>query len=291
MRLDAPATRPTLDHINLLGGLWRFHPRYQGCVGHWIPSLVHGNYTVYDLSGFGATGTIIHTDTAPAQQWTFGCEGPVYKHFSAVETRVDIPDAARWGTNPMSWNVWLSHAESSNSSFNGPLSRTNGGAWTAGWGMYLGAAPVSGTGQIHHFVGSWNSNRTPLSSAFDLAGRTMHTAVWDSAAGSLRGYINGADVQEVTSTPGTWSAVLTGYPLLIGEVGNTSWGWTGTSEDVRIYDRVLTLDVLTSLYLEPYLEFQWAWEVLTSSDPVAMFEEGAPGAPTPRFLSLLGAGR
>jgi RHS repeat-associated protein len=75
---------------------------------------------------------------------------------------------------------------------------------------------------------------------------THLTGVYDTAAGQMRLYVNGV-LQSTTAPTGNWSA---GGPLVVGRAkwaGAVTNTWSGSIDDVRVYQQVLTADQIATL--------------------------------------------
>ncbi len=103
--------------------------------------------------------------------------------------------------------------------------------------------------QIRYFAGGTVKQVADTS----LSGSTNWFQVvftWSKSNDQVKAYINGAQSGSTQTGLGTWAANLVSTTTAIG-VTNTSGGtspWSGMINDVRLYNRVLTVDEISQLY-------------------------------------------
>lgn len=243
--------KPTF--ADLIGNPYRQHPRYQGCVGHWM-MLAGGGTKLFDLSGFKNHGTL--TNMEPGTDWVFGQFGPTLS-FDGVNDYVEIQTG-------------------------GPADFFGGasGATVSAWVKVTATA-----GRKFVFHDTWSAtftrvrvevqaDETLVISARDANGATQQvktttaaltTGVWhhivgviDVAADTITIFVDGvvADSSGAISFAATSFAVDATMNTRIGADGNNGNPFDRLIDDMHIYNRALTVAEIRSMFLDPFLEFR-----------------------------------
>jgi len=238
----------------LLDTRYRQHPRYRGCVGHWM-MVESGGATIYDLSGNGITGAFT---TAPL--WTSGQRGPQLNFLAASTQYVTLAAGSNYdfANTTFSVAVWAKYTAG--------VLIANGGD-VGGWVIdslesYMKSSigstvfdhtfsPAINDGLLHHIVVIFQTSTTV----------NADNISYHYTDGSFR-----------TTSPGaaTTYGAPAGGSMWIGRRAQGSY-LTGDVLEARIYNRALTPGEVVSLYQDPFLEFE---------DSVDIFSETAVDAST-----------
>jgi hypothetical protein len=241
--------KPSWVELTNQQGAWRTHPRYQGCVGHWLMAE-HGGLTVYDLTGRPLSNGVL-TNMDPATDWTLGSQGPRLD-FDGSNDYVSLGNASTGdpldlGQANDSFTLLCRFTPASSGSLRILVKRASGSnAWAYVWGLT----------SLRLDFQLWNATANPLlTGASTLSQNTRYSAaaVRDHANGLLRMYLNGLPDGTAANNAGNF-AVATATEIARGNVSFTSH-YQGTIEEVRIYNRALTPAEILSWHSEPYLEF------------------------------------
>lgn len=232
------AVKPSLGRIASVN--YRQHPRYRGCIGHWM-MVEGGGLTVYDLSGRGNSGTLT------GLVWSTGQLGP---RLNFASNRLDIPNESAFDLSqlsivariehPNAWANFETVAVKPYDSVNCPFwFCRNGVDWSGfGLGFYNGSWQFANTG-----------SDLPTAGVVDIAG------TYNGATIAL--YVNGA-LSDTTVFAGPLPN--NNLPISIGNSKNWFGGdnknFNGFIYSVRIYNRALTPNEVMSLYADPFLEFE-----------------------------------
>ena len=258
-----------LGGLQVLGGLWRQHPRYAGCIGHW-PLTDNGGTTAYDIAGRGAiNGTLTNMD--PTNDWITTPER-LALDFDGTNDHVTCGDTV--STTSRTYSAWIKTADPNSTSPD--LHGAVMSKWQAG-----GTQAIFWFQTTDHLTwGDTLSTRLQWSggatAASDNAWHHM-CATRDGTNGAI--YFDGASKATGTGFVDQASTIA----FLIGAYNPVAPNgrFPGAIADVRVYDRALTAAEVYSLYDEPWLEFTWAAELLAlavTAEEVAAaaaFDEGA----------------
>lgn len=131
---------------------------------------------------------------------------------------------------------WWFKADGSVATYDGMLGKTNGGAWTSGWGAYFDSAS-----SVEFFLDNFSSFYV-VSGALTPTNWNHFVVTYDGT--NLRFYVNGVlkDTKAGTASSGT------GDTLYLGVLGATTYHAVGTLDDVRIYDRAFAQAEIDTLY-------------------------------------------
>jgi hypothetical protein len=239
-------SKPTLGA--LLNRRYRQHPRYRGCIGHWM-MLEGGGATVFDLSVYGNPGVISGSVT-----WGKGRFGPALS-YNAGGTGVVTAGAGAVTTFDMltetTFAAWV--YPTSIGAEEAVIYKVLAGG-TPGKGLYL-----TTTNAFGYFVDrASGGDATALS-----ANNTMTLNEWQFIAAvylfgaAPRLFRNGSEVAYASQGAGT-------NALVSEETGGVTIGnrevslvqFDGLIDDVRVYNRALTPSEVMSLYQDPFLEFK-----------------------------------
>lgn len=235
--------KPSLGQI--LSVNYRQHPRYLGCVGHWMMTE-GGGTTLYDLSGNGNYGSI----ASPA--WTTGKFGHTLTNAS-----VTITDKAILRPGSGSWSVLAWFFFSTSTTDRVIVSKV--GAASNYPGYHLALAEVTGT-NIRFNIQQTSSILRDVAAGTSYGDNQYHllVGVADKLADEVFIYFDGQFISASTNKVGVWPNVTNTNNLGIGltPLFGGSFGSDGSIEEVRIYNRALTPGEVLSLYQDPFLEFE-----------------------------------
>lgn len=267
--------KPSLGGLAGLGGLWWYHPRYQGLVGHWWMGEGAG-VVARDISPWGNHG-VLTGSTLPT--WENGQFGPVV-NMDGLNDGVVVPNSVRYTPSVISVSFWARSVATA-AQYDGMLFTSSTFEWIDGWGFWWNTpGPV-----VSFFTGNY----------FDsIASGTVTSTVWHHYVGTassstLSLYIDGA--LAASGARGVSSISSTGT-LNIGFGSRStepegSFDFNGPMDDVRVYNRELSPGEVVTLYKDPWMEFSWAEQVLGT---LTTGEAEAAVAAVLRTQALLGVG-
>jgi hypothetical protein len=120
--------------------------------------------------------------------------------------------------------------------FDGLMGKTNGGAWTQGWGLFYD----SGT-EVRFFIEQWDTN--VAFATITPANNNFVTGTWDAA--DVRAFVNAV---EGTSDPYAGGMTDGTNPFEVGRLGTDDFNLNQIFEDVRVYSRALPLDEIETIF-------------------------------------------
>jgi len=263
--------KPSLAQIS--GGGHRGHPRYRGCMGHWMCNEGAG-LNAYDVSGNGWTGVLTGGPT-----WDVGQFGGAI-NFDGTNDYVTIPDRP-FPIQELTVSVWVNEAE------NGVIQ-----PYVTKWSLSAGAQrsfELLRSTDNKYYLSVTATSTGDVWFGSTAAFTTDTIGVWHHIVGVWRGatpqiqliYRDGAPLPGTVtgSTPATMFDSTT--PVYLGSE-NLGDFYKGKLDDVRIYNRALDAQEIQSLYRDPFLEFR------RYQPPVIV--EIPPSLAVPQFM-LLGVGR
>lgn len=243
--------KPTLSEVANLYGLFRKHPRYQGCVGHWIMNE-NGGLVLYDISGSGYHGTFIGPPT-----WTTGLSGPALA-FNGTDQVVTMGQVLDMGTQSFTLIAYCKSTSVAVSANNGVIYKKDVSSIpAAGYSLAMpngqfGMRMGDGTAGVNNLVGTgFNDDRWHQVVSVARRGTNVETFLDGASRGQTSettlGNINNAAV-----------------PFSIGGRYVTSVGqaFLGSLDHIQVYDRALSANEVVSKFVDPYLEFDWAYQRL-----------------------------
>lgn len=237
--------KPSLGQI--LSVNYRQHPRYRGCIGHWIMAE-GGGATLYDLSGNGTHGAIT------GSPWLVGKYGYALDHASGQYTNLGDKALLRPGTG--AWTVFCRAFITSSTTARYFVDKTGSNPYP-GYALLINYA-ATGAAQFYVETNSSTNYRITVSDN-SIADNKFHDlcGVADPRADQCTLYLDGLEIAQTRTSAGSWPNVTNTANLNIGR-----WGQSGEDyyddliEEVRIYNRALTPGEISSLYQEPFLEFE-----------------------------------
>jgi hypothetical protein len=252
----AKIRKPSWIELTNQAGRWRQHPRYQGCVGHWLMTE-YGGLTTYDLTGRPLSNGVL-TNMDSATDWTLGVHGPQLDFDGSDDyvtlgnaTPGDPLDLAKANDSFTILCRFLFTAAPTGGNVRILVKRATG---NNAWAYVFGLQVISTTTRLN--LQLWNATANPLvNGATALATGTRYSAaaVRDHTAGLLRLYLNGLQDNTGTNNAGNFS-LAAATEIARGNVGFTQFH-VGTIDEVRIYNRALTAAEVLSWHLEASLEF------------------------------------
>ena len=214
-------------------------PNNLGLVGYW--PLNEGSGTVAtDHSGNGNIGTLSGT-TIP--NWTTGKRGGAL-NFDGLSGYVNIPSipASSFTNKSFSWSAWVKGVENG-SPINMPVIGYGSGSW-----FRLGFRQISGVWGFDSYYDGVTNARVICGPAVSST-QWVHLVVVAQYGGNISCYQNGvlagsplAYVNNVTDA--------SGFGIGTGVGSYSPWGdyFSGSIDDVRIYNRLLSQSDVTALY-------------------------------------------
>lgn len=236
-------------------GLWR------DLRGAWVPALGNTGDSVFDVSGFGSTGTINNGS------WSMTPRGPAVHLESATPGQwidcgtIDLP-----GTQGKTfltfgrWTVWMWGKEAGIRGWNGDVVGTR----------VETATVADGTGTPTFWARTgWSGGALATATSSIGADNQFHVVVGRMTAAQNEIWVDA--VLEGTATGDT--GALTGLPVTIGDPSNNL---TGTGDYLAEYawDRALTPTEIRHLYHDPLAPFRLR-------DRIVMVGEEAAAAGNP----------
>ena len=209
----------------------------QGLVGSWQFSEGAGTST-RDTSPSGNTGTLTNfalTGTTTST-WVQGRTGSGYAlNFDGSDDYVDIPNSTLWdfGSNPMAVSMWV-RFDSSKSSF---LLMQKSGAGNGGFEFWWNA---------NSLLFSFSSITNAITKTWVPSLNTWHHVVYTRSGNVHTLYVNGASIGS-TTTAGSVEDV-TGALRIGGRDVDGGYELDGSLDDVRVYNRALSLQEIRNLY-------------------------------------------
>lgn len=263
-------TKPSLAQIT--GGGFRAHPRYMGCVGHWMFNE-GGGLTAYDISGYQRHGTLTGGPT-----WVGGAFGAALS-FDGTDDYISIGDQLLF-TSAFTVSVWVREAANtqvqpfisqfstgSNSCFSCHRWSDNRYSFdftgTGTGGTYWEVTPITvdTIGVLHHVVYTYRGTATAAVQLYRDGTLLPGGALTGTIPASL---FNSTQVVSIGRTEATSPAEF----------------YNGIIEEIRVYNRTMLQGEIQSLYNDPFLEFR---------QPVRRVRGQA--AAQARLLALLGVGQ
>ncbi len=200
-----------------------------GLVGWWKLDEAAGN--AMDSSGSGNTGTPTGTTIVS------GCKRNNCRNFDGNTDLVSIGTAASLAPASISVVLWFK-ASGAPADYDAPAGKAVNSTWSAGaWGFFYQSSFLKFW--IQDYVNNIASKAYPSDNNWHhLAG------TWDGT--TIKIYVDavlgGNDVYS--------GAMSTGGDLQIGNItGTAARGWPGRIDDVRVYNRALSQNEISAIYL------------------------------------------
>lgn len=239
--------KPGIAEIS--GSLYRQHPRYQGCVGHW-PFTEAGGVTLHDISGRGHHGTL--TNLTLSTDWVRS-QGGYCIDFPGSTDHVDMGDVLDPGTNDITVSWWYrSPALAGATDFHVEKGARSTG--DAGFSVGTKQATIrlfarfgDGTTRVESTAG------TSLSGFDD--DEWHHLAVSFDRSSIVTFYVDGQS--EAGDSIATYDGTnVTNGSRNFGIGRDVGGGPNGLVDEMRVYHRLLSPQAIEWLYREPYAEFE-----------------------------------
>jgi len=241
--------RKTKPHTGEIATLdYRQHPRYRGCVGHWMMNEGGGNI-LRDISGLGNHGTL---NNMTPEDWVPGQFGKAldFDGDNDFVTMGNVHDFVR--TAARSFAMW---ARPDNvGSRQHPLSKADASSPFAGWAIQMEA---NGDLRFEYRVNSGNQLQVKTDSPVFTNGVWTHFVITYNNE-TVVIYIDGVEVPSTKNVDTLTSSISTNIEFNVGSrdnAGNTEI-FDGIIDDVRLYNRELNAAEVRSLYTDPFLEFK-----------------------------------
>lgn len=227
--------KPSLAEI--LSVNYRQHPRYRGCVGHWLMNE-GGGLTAYDISGNYNNGTLTDGPT-----WSVGQFGQAL-NLDGVNDHVAISNisSSLFSNQEATFVLWvklINHIDAN-------------GSWSFSAANFNMHYPWT-DGNIYD--GTFRSSRVDGIGAGIVTDRTRwHQVAITRKAGADGWKFYQNAIQVFSTDGGTWDMATS---VTIGK-SFENFFIEGLIDDARIYNRALTAGEVASLYNDSFLEFRQA---------------------------------
>ena len=228
------------------------HPLSYGLAGHWLMNESAG-LTAYDLSGNRNHGTLTNGPT-----WTRGQFGPALS-FDATDDYVDAGTGTSLdGLGPVTFSAWIKSAGAGELGLGVIVTKdTTGAAGRVGF-VHDDTAPEVMALTLFKGAGATSLSRGSADNVI-VVGTWQHVVcTWDGTNDNtkIRFYVNGTETAYGVGVNGTSLASDAGLPLVIGNRTDASRTFNGLIDDVRVYKRVLLVQEIQQLYLNPFVDIQ-----------------------------------
>jgi len=262
-----------------MNGKHRSHPRYKGCVAHWLMAEGAGT-KVRDVSGFGHDGTFNNMDAAT--NWVRGQFGPTLEFLSTSAQSVNIDDTILRAKTfvEISTTAWYKSRELNSMSDDEMIVNLDFNT-ADGWNMLV----FDDSGKVGEF-GIYNPTGSPTKyfSTVAIIDQIWHHVAVTRGKGRIKLYLDGLLTADLTD--GMSATVSTGR--YIGDsVGDTE-AVDGQLDDIRIFDLELTANNVWSIFSDSFLEFRRDNRIFL---PVAAAPESLTPLVGSAVLSGISAGR
>ncbi len=224
------------------------HPLSRGLVGWWLFNEGAGS-RLSDISGLGNHGTL--TDMDPATDWVGSLHGGALD-FDGTDDFVSVGNDRSLNDLPaLTVSAWV------NLRADGNLESVVSKAATGGTGArdLLGQSTVNRLRfAIDRSAGDLEV-RSTVGDGYVLAEWHHYAVAWDGTftATNVRMYRDGVELGHSLDTDGSGDAVSdAALPLNIGSLRTNSFRLDGQIDDVRIYNRALSVDEVRQLFEDPY---------------------------------------
>lgn len=251
MSLPPSLFKPELVTLGQLHGLWAHHPRYRGCILHWLGYEAAGSL-IRDISGNRRDGTI------SGALWALGDMGRELQ-FDGTDDFVENT-AISWAANETkSVSFWI---------------RTTATNETP---VYQGTPSA-----IYLWINLSGGIESYMNDDQAVFGGVVTDDEWHHCCYCYDGaneffYLDGQRLggANTEAAPASSAEFWAGKSDFGGEE------YSGSLTDLRVYDRELTPEEVLSLYNNPHEEFAWAYEQIAT-----VLAASAGGAPIEGSLSL-----
>ncbi|MFA6495054.1 MAG: LamG domain-containing protein, partial [Candidatus Paceibacterota bacterium] len=229
-------SKPNLPGVLSYGSNQALSPLYNtsGLVGYW--NFDEGTGTIAkDTSGNGNNGTWAGI---PAPQW-ISCKIGTCPYFNGNWITIPDNDLLDLTTTDFSFSFWINQS-SSDIDFSYALSKSAGGG-NLGWGSALSAS---------HYI--WSEvypvgGQRQYAPSFFLPLDSWHfITVTVSRSGYMTVYLDSVYKSRIDISAQNGLSLATIYPLTMGYSGIS--GLIGSIDDVRVYNRALSVSEIQALY-------------------------------------------
>lgn len=158
--------------------------------------------------------------------------------FDGVISAVAFGASSAYAPANITVSFWAKWTSGSPAQFDAIMGKTNGSAWTQGWGFFFNSST-----DVRFFIEGFSTN---------VAFATIAPTNWNHIVGTWGGstvriYVNGV---EGTSDAYAGSMTAGANPLEIGRLGSNAFNFIGPIDDTRIYSRALSAAEIQTLYAE-----------------------------------------
>jgi hypothetical protein len=268
-----PRIKPRVPSVN------HEHPLANGLVGAWA-FQDGGGSVLRDVSGQGLDGTLV---SGPV--WGKSSEGYELDYSPSTSAKVTIPNSAKWAPKleyDRQWSVGLRISVGAVSGLQWLFSTSNPSSPYNGIDLIL----ESGTPHLRVEVGnSWpgnylyarTSNPLPVSYSSPVPVQLLmvyagHPGTNSTAQLSL--YIDGVKIPMYSAggSDALSATIDVGLPICIGGRNASSYGWSGTILDARIWQRAIGPSEAASLYYDSWSLYRQPEPALASAPAGGFFE-------------------
>lgn len=260
---------PKPTWADIAAGDFRAHPRYRGCVAHWM-MLAGGGTRLFDISGFQNHGILTNMD--PGSDWVVGQHGPAVD-FDGINDFVNVGSkAAIDNVVPVTFTARIFPRGWGGGGFGRILDKS------ADYLFFVDNVNVTESLSVHiEYNGEPDATRArAVNNSLALNKWWFVGFFFIPGDGGVRLWINNGEPAYALRVADSGvknddSAAV----ARIGDNGAGTRGFNGIIDDVRWYKRFLAREELLSIYHEPFLEFRHRQRLLIDVPAAVGGNEGA----------------
>jgi hypothetical protein len=235
--------KPSLAEV--LSVNYRQHPRYRGCVGHWLMNEGGGS-TLYDFSGQGRNAAIINS-----VPWAHGGAniGPALNFNGSTHHCVvpsfNVSSTTQGGLSITAWFKFSSYGVVADQDIICRKGTTYSSSQTV-WALEIQDSAI-------RFFPSDNGALPGVDGPADLVVNTLYFAAGTFDGTVVKCFRDGKELASETGSVG--GVAQSSNNIHIGARPDGLDASIGYIYEIRIYDRGLTPGEVMSMYQDPFLEF------------------------------------
>jgi hypothetical protein len=258
--------KPEIGQI--MSGRHRSHPRYRGCVGHWIMAA-GGGLTAYDISGNNRHGTLTNGPV-----WAVGQFGNALDFDGTNDRYLDVGIVNPTGGGTSDWTIsaWVQRLGGFGTRQGIIGTKSAGAGSSAGWnfGFHDGAE----ANLLFTVIANGASQINIVGATTVTDSNWHHVAVTLDRSGNGQPYLDGVadgSPTSISSFDGNDISSSNTAAIAARNVGSIQWEFIGRIDELRLYDRALSPSEILSLRQNPFFEFE------ETHRRVYVFVPAAPG--------------
>lgn len=215
-----------------------------GLVGYWSFNGADITDQIYERVG-GYNGYLVGTNNATSSRKTQGKVGQGFTFAGQNTGGVNLGNSTSLNPNRFTIAAWINTATSTYA-YNYIYSNDRDCCGTYN-GISLGVGIVGNAGKLVGMI--WNSSQYSITSNATVATSTWVHVAYSYDGSNMRLYINGVlDKQQAQTTdPGTPASFNT-YLGSMGNAAGVSYTFNGKLDEIRLYNRALSLNEVKQLY-------------------------------------------